>query len=286
MFAVLIDTNARERDDDANALAMKVGCRVRRWSDADRLPGDVSVVIRFGPEDVSIARRDPSMTHARRTFEKPFRVDLVDRGGTLLPRHVVRRQAIARAAGPSPAHVVDATAGFGADACALAQLGHRVTALERHPVVAALLRDGVDRAIRAGGFAPDGRSPWTPIEVIETDATEWCRGRTPQTGIPDVIHLDPMFPPRRKSSAAVRKSAEILRFLAGTGTTDDDAARSLFGAVASMYTAAAETHEQRGRVILKRPPEAPLLAGPPTYSARGKLIRYDVYAAADLSRPS
>ena len=42
--------------------------------------------------------------------------------------------------------MVDATAGLGRDAFVLASLGCTVTMLERHPVVAALLADGLARA--------------------------------------------------------------------------------------------------------------------------------------------
>ena len=58
-------------------------------------------------------------------------------------------QAIAKAVGlkngviPS---VLDATAGLGRDAFVLASLGCKVQMIERHPVVAALLEDGIHRA--------------------------------------------------------------------------------------------------------------------------------------------
>ena len=60
-----------------------------------------------------------------------------------------RSQSIAKAvglkAGANPL-VVDATAGLGRDAFVLASLGCRVVMLERSPVVAALLADGLTRA--------------------------------------------------------------------------------------------------------------------------------------------
>ena len=58
-------------------------------------------------------------------------------------------QDIAKAVGVSAAYiptVVDATAGLGRDSFVLATLGCDVTAIERQPVVAALLQDGLGRA--------------------------------------------------------------------------------------------------------------------------------------------
>ena len=50
--------------------------------------------------------------------------------------------------------VVDATAGLGRDAFVLASLGCRVTLIERSPVVAALLQDGLARAGQDPGDRP------------------------------------------------------------------------------------------------------------------------------------
>ena len=47
--------------------------------------------------------------------------------------------------------VLDATAGLGRDGFVIASLGCEVTLLERQPVIAALLEDGLQRARAAGG---------------------------------------------------------------------------------------------------------------------------------------
>ncbi|MFQ3339464.1 MAG: 16S rRNA (guanine1516-N2)-methyltransferase, partial [Colwellia sp.] len=60
-----------------------------------------------------------------------------------------RGQDIAKAVGLKHGftpHVLDATAGLGRDAFVLAGLGCKLTLLERMPVVAALLDDGIERA--------------------------------------------------------------------------------------------------------------------------------------------
>ena len=83
------------------------------------------------------------------------RVDFV--GGALAHRRQFgggAGQMVARAVGirgsvrPS---VLDATAGLGRDAFVIAALGCEVTLLERQPVIAALLEDGLQRARAAGG---------------------------------------------------------------------------------------------------------------------------------------
>jgi hypothetical protein len=50
-------------------------------------------------------------------------------------------------------HIVDGTGGLGADAYMLASRGFRVTLVERHPVLWALLRDGLQRAQRVPAAA-------------------------------------------------------------------------------------------------------------------------------------
>ncbi|TBL57379.1 16S rRNA (guanine(1516)-N(2))-methyltransferase, partial [Klebsiella oxytoca] len=60
-----------------------------------------------------------------------------------------RGEAVAKAVGIKKDYlpdVVDATAGLGRDAFVLASIGCNVRMVERHPVVAALLEDGLKRA--------------------------------------------------------------------------------------------------------------------------------------------
>ena len=68
-----------------------------------------------------------------------------------------RKQLLARAAGlqkhPAPL-LLDATAGLGRDGFTLAWLGARVTMLERHPQIAALLQDAHRRALVDPQLAP------------------------------------------------------------------------------------------------------------------------------------
>lgn len=165
------------------------------------------------------------------------------------PPGLNRRQPLLRAVGRAR-RVVDATAGLGGDACLLAWAGYRVLALERVPVVAALLADAL---VHAPGDVPRP-------DLLPGDARELLPVLRPA---PEVVFVDPMFPARRRTSALARKPQRSLRRLVGG---DADAGELL--AVARRCAG--------DRVVVKRPPEAPPLAEP-DIQYRGKLVRYDVY---------
>jgi 16S rRNA (guanine1516-N2)-methyltransferase len=176
-----------------------------------------------------------------------------------------RRRDLARAAGLSPGatlQVVDATAGLGRDAFRLASLGCQVIAIERSPVVAALLADGLRRA------AGDSRTAVLVaqrLRLVVGDARDVLRRLAP----PDVVLIDPMFPPARKS-AAPGKELRLLRRLLGA---DEDAGELL--AVARRVA--------RRRVVVKRRAHDPPLDGArPDLSWTGRSTRFDVYASPHL----
>ncbi len=151
--------------------------------------------------------------------------------------------------------VIDATAGLGGDTALLASWGCGVTAMERNPVVGALLRDGL-RRVQAQALTPWASS----VTLLLADAVEALRSRRA-----DVVYLDPMFPD--ESRGQPRKAMVALRSLVG----DDSDAPELF---ASALKAADH------RVVVKRPQHAPPLWPGPNLSFRGKGVRYDVYIVA------
>ncbi|UAW97699.1 class I SAM-dependent methyltransferase [Halopseudomonas nanhaiensis] len=176
-------------------------------------------------------------------------------------------QMVARAVGLRGAirpYVLDATAGLGRDAFVLAALGCEVMLLERQPVIAALLADGLSRATRAGGEVAEIASR---MRLLEADAIETMRDWAGP--VPQVIHLDPMFPHRDKS-ALVKKEMRLFRPLAGD---DLDAPRLLSEALALA------SH----RVAVKRPRKAPAIEGPPPNAKlEGQSSRYDIYGRRKL----
>ncbi len=170
--------------------------------------------------------------------------------------HLSRRQPLARALGKKTQTVVDATAGYCQDALLFALIGYRVTAIERSPVVMALARDGLRRLAARAGITLEKR-----LHLVESDARLLLTSLKPS---PEVIYLDPMFPPKRKRSAAVKKEMRLLRELVG----DDSDARELLGISRRVAL---------DRVVVKRPDDAAPLAPDASMSITSKLVRYDVY---------
>jgi len=165
-------------------------------------------------------------------------------------------------------HILDATAGLGRDSFVLADMGCNVTLCERDPVIAAMLLQGV-LAARASGDDWLVRAA-RGMSLVATDARELAPQRLAAT---DVIYLDPMFPPRDKS-AAVKKEMALFHILLGSISTDRDADALLLWAI----------EQDVPRVVAKRPPRAPFLAGrKPSHSVGGKAVRFDVYVRRALA---
>lgn len=168
-------------------------------------------------------------------------------------------EAIAKACGLTKKRdlqIIDATAGLGRDALVLASLGARVTLVERNPMVAALLYDGLRRAT----LEP------TTVALAERMQLCFSPALTALTELPtaDVVYLDPMFPPREKS-ALVKKEMRAFHDVVGSDT-DADALLAPALALAKY------------RVVVKRPGYAEVLASTaPQLVVKGKNNRFDVY---------
>ena len=156
--------------------------------------------------------------------------------------------------------VWDFTAGLGRDAFVLASSGMQVTLFERHPVVYALLRDGLQRA----NFDADTASIATKISLFNWDVllNENQLRTLPR---PQIVYLDPMYPPAQKS-AAVKKEMACFHTLVGQQEHESEALLSLALSLA------------RKRVVVKRPRLAQTLTNrKPDYGYTGKSTRFDVY---------
>ena len=155
--------------------------------------------------------------------------------------------------------VIDATAGLGGDTGVLAALDWRVLSIERDPWLFKLLQEAHERI-----QTPRLRER---ISLLQGDAIEKLAGLPEAFRSPAAIILDPMYPPRRKSSALPSKGMQALRLLHGDNPEDspESLLRAAFAASPS-------------RVILKRPPEAPpATLRPPTFSVGSKLVRWDAW---------
>ncbi len=165
-------------------------------------------------------------------------------------------KAMGLRAGKTPT-VIDATAGLGRDAFLLASLGATVMMIERSVDMHALLRDGMARALDAGGVTAEIIKRMT---LIHGDAIALL----PELS-PEIVLVDPMHPPRNKS-ALVKAEMRQIRAIVGI---DDDQTRL-------MQTALA--HASR-RVVLKWPAKAAPMADipPASHQIIGKSVRYDVF---------
>ncbi|KMJ46456.1 methyltransferase [Xenorhabdus khoisanae] len=173
-----------------------------------------------------------------------------------------RGEAVAKAVGIKKDYlpsVVDATAGLGRDAFVLASIGCHVRMLERHPVVAALLDDGLQR-----GYQDEEIGGWLKerMTLIHASSITALTDITPQ---PDVVYLDPMYPHKQKS-ALVKKEMRVFQSLVGA---DEDADGLLEPAWALA----------KRRVVVKRPDYAEPLAGvKASASITTKNHRFDIYS--------
>ncbi|MDY7559314.1 class I SAM-dependent methyltransferase [Pseudomonas sp. 10B1] len=192
----------------------------------------------------------------------PVRVDFVE--GSAAHRRLFgggSGQMIAKAVGIQPGvrpRVLDATAGLGKDAFVLASLGCEISLIERQPIIAALLEDGLIRGLRDREIGPI----IAQMRLLTGNSIELIRSWEGEP--PQVIYLDPMFPHREKT-ALVKKEMRLFRPLVG----DDMDAPALLEAALSLAT---------HRVVVKRPRKAPSIDGPkPGYALDGKSSRYDIY---------
>ncbi|WP_420853523.1 class I SAM-dependent methyltransferase [Shewanella insulae] len=177
-----------------------------------------------------------------------------------------RGQAIAKAVGlkqgvtPS---VVDGTAGLGRDAFVLASLGCKVTMVERNPVVAALLEDGLRRAYEDADIGPWMRERMHLVHGSSLTALAELGEQV------DVVYLDPMYPHREKS-ALVKKEMRVFQSLVGADLDAD-------GLLAPAMALASK------RVVVKRPDYADDLDGvKPSTRIETKKNRFDVYVKAAM----
>lgn len=237
--------------DDARSWAQRLGLAQ---------DGEAEFALQVGDEGLQLAELGPQAPG-------PVQVDFVE--GAVAHRRLYgggSGQMIAKAVGVQPGvrpQVLDATAGLGRDAFVLATLGCEMTLIERQPIIAALLEDGLARAARDAEVAPITAQ----MRLLTGNAIELMQNW--QGEPPQVIYLDPMFPHRDKS-ALVKKEMRLFRPLVG----DDMDAPALLQAALALAS---------HRVVVKRPRKAPIIEGAkPSYALEGKSSRYDIYPKKTL----
>lgn len=148
--------------------------------------------------------------------------------------------------------IVDATAGWGRDAAVLASFGAEVLMLERQPMMAALLDDGLKRL---------QEDSLLKLSLKHVDTKDYLQS-LPEINYPDVIYIDPMHPERQKS-ALVKKDMQTLQQIIGA---DDDVSELIQLAITRT----------RNRVVVKWPQRLPAVL-PSNSCIAGKTVRFDVY---------
>ncbi|MCY1393944.1 Ribosomal RNA small subunit methyltransferase J [compost metagenome] len=240
------------------ALSPACQPQAEQWAARLQLPLDddaAEFAVQIGEDGLQLQQLGPQAPG-------PVRVDFVE--GAVAHRRLFgggSGQMIAKAVGIAQGvrpRVLDATAGLGKDAFVLASLGCDMSLIERQPLIAALLEDGL---ARARGDAEVGEIV-SRMRLLTGNAIELMAAW--QGEAPQVIYLDPMFPHRDKS-ALVKKEMRVFRPLVG----DDMDAPALLAAALALAS---------HRVVVKRPRKAPCIDGPkPSHSLEGKSSRYDIY---------
>lgn len=216
---------------------------------------DANMALVLTPERLELRKRDEPKLGA-------IFVDFV--GGTMGHRRRFgggRGEAVAKAVGIKGSYlpdVVDATAGLGRDAFVLAALGCHVRMLERNPVVAALLDDGLQRGYQDAEIGGWLRERLTLLHASSLTALAELSPK------PQVVYLDPMYPHRQKS-ALVKKEMRVFQGLVGA----DEDADGLLDPARRLATK---------RIVVKRPDYAPPMADVPAQAAvTTKSHRFDIY---------
>lgn len=187
-----------------------------------------------------------------------FHLDFVKTVQQLRSFPAPKQGAFNQALGNKTRRIIDATGGWGGDALLMCMQGYQVDIIERQPLMALLLSDAFERLERSD-WAMNCAAK-TPI-VLQADAIPSLLTTKVQA---DCVFLDPMFPPKKKKSAAANKQMQLLHWLVGQ---DIDSQQLVDAAVQGGYP----------RVVVKRPDYAAPLRAKPDARFSSKLVHYDVY---------
>lgn len=186
-------------------------------------------------------------------FDQEGRKFKIDFQGDITNYHKVKssvnKEPLAKALGSGHKgfKLLDLSAGLGVDSVFLHQLGFKVTAVERNPLVYMALKI-------ASEYLPG-------IEFIYSDSLKFLETVLPEQF--DVSYFDPMFP-KKKKSALPKQEMVFFKNLVGH---DEDAINIVNLAIEKKLFK---------RFVVKRPLTADSFKKP-AGSIEGKIIRYDIY---------
>ena len=164
-----------------------------------------------------------------------------------------------QALGKRTKRVLDLSGGFGADSLLMSLQGYQVTVVERLPLMAALIEDAFERLSQQSWL---GRDNWHCPIVINRDAADFIVESSSE--LFDCVYFDPMFPDKKKRSAASNKYMQFLQAFAGS---DQD----------SALVAQQVMDYGFNRLVVKRPAYARPLIEPMSTQFSSKLVHFDVY---------
>lgn len=210
------------------------------------LPSPEELILRLDREGLALQLGDRILRGDFTEMRKRLRTGNLQR--ELLVRAV-------RIRGCEKITVLDAAAGMGEDALLLAAAGFRVVLYERDPVIAALLRDALNRA----SADPSMTEIVKRMEFHEGDSIGAMKKMKRAM---DVIYLDPMFPEKKKNSLT-KKKFQLLHYLEKPCEEEEELLQAAIDA-------------EPAKIVIKRPLKGPWLADrKPAHSYKGKAIRYD-----------
>ena len=172
-----------------------------------------------------------------------------------------KQGAFNQALGKKTKNILDATGGWGNDALLMCSQGYSVMLCERNPVMALLLLDAMRRLASTSWVRQNQIS--VP-QIIQGDAIKFLHSNLFNPDLFDSAYLDPMYPAKRKKSAAVNKHMYLLKKMIGADADSVDLLK------ASLCSGIART-------IVKRPSYADPLVTNPSDRFSSKLVSYDVY---------
>lgn len=210
--------------------------------------------------DLELFRNDHGLQLTwHKAGEKPlkFHLDFEKFAKQLRSFPAPKQGAFNQSLGKKTKTIIDATGGWGSDSLLMSLQGYQVTLIERLPIMATLLAEAFSR------LASSSWARYNQITVPNVLCGNALTVMQQNSLEADCVYLDPMFPPKRKKSAATNKQMQLLQWLAGP----DEDASELAAYVVENFT----------RLAVKRPDYAEPLLPKPSVQFSSKLVHYDVY---------
>lgn len=199
-----------------------------------------------------------SLVHTQKKM-KPLSIDFIE---TWKRTKIGKKDEFAKAIGISLGikKVADLTAGLGSDSIKLLKLGCTVVAVERSPIMFALLEDALLRAKESIEWMKQTDSRFQ-LQFGDSlvDLNNLASKDT------EVLYLDPMFPSDKKKGLSSREM-QYLQELIGEGEKDAD----------QLFSEALNFGPRR--LVMKRPQHASHWQAPPAdLIFSGRSVRYEVW---------